>query len=119
MANGWRGPEDQRSKGRPVGSKNKATQAIRIAYQKLTEENLENMSIWLAQVAAENPEKAMQLMLQLSEFIIPKLARTELTNSEGGDLFQNVQFQFGPPVNDPVNRIQDWDIEDANLLENE
>ena len=93
--------------GRPKGSRNKATEHVRAAYQKLTEDNLENMSIWLTQIAAENPEKAMTLMLQLSEFIIPKLARTEVTGNDGEDLFKNVKFNFGPDINDEQDRIDE------------
>ena len=95
--------------GKKPGTKNKTTKAVREAYQKLTEDNLDNMSVWLAQVAAENPEKAMDLMLRLSEYIIPKLARTELTGTDGEDLFKNVKFEFGPDVNDSENR--DFDID--------
>lgn len=90
--------------GRPKGTKNKSTQQIREAYQLLTEQNLDNMSVWLAQVAADNPEKAMDLMLKLSEYIIPKLARQELTGADGDDLFKSVKFEFGPDVNDEEQR---------------
>ena len=93
--------------GRPKGAKNIKTEAIREAYQKLTEDNLENMSLWLADIAADNPEKAMQLMINLSEFIIPKLARTELTGNDGEDLFRDVKFDFGPDVNDKENRVDE------------
>lgn len=93
--------------GRPKGAKNIKTEAIREAYQKLTEDNLENMSLWLANIAADNPEKAMQLMINLSEFIIPKLARTELTGNDGEDLFRDVKFDFGPDVNDKENRVDE------------
>jgi len=104
----WNGPEDLANRnGRPKGARNKTSNAIREAYQKLTEENLENMSIWLAEVAADNPEKAMDLMLRLSEYIIPKLARTELTGNDGDDLFKNVHFEFGPSINDKENRIDE------------
>ena len=105
---GFRGGDENINRnGRPVGSKNKVTQKIRKAYQQLTEDNLENMSLWLADIAADNPKEAMELMLKLSEFIIPKLARQELVGNDGDDLFKNVKFQFGPDVNDPVNREQD------------
>ena len=90
--------------GRPKGTKNKSTQQIREAYQLLTEQNLDNMSVWLAHVAADNPEKAMDLMLKLSEYIIPKLARQELTGADGDDLFKSVKFEFGPDVNDEEQR---------------
>jgi hypothetical protein len=90
--------------GRPPGSPNKQTRDIRQAYQNLVEMNLENMTTWLASVAAEDPEKAMDLMLKLSEYIIPKLARQEVVGNDGSDLFKNVKFQFGPNINDEQQR---------------
>ena len=101
----WRGPEDARNlNGRPKGSRNKTTNAIREAYQNLVELNLENMSGWIAQIAADDPNKAMDTMIKLSEYIIPKLARQELTGNDGEDLFKNVKFEFGPDVNDDKER---------------
>jgi hypothetical protein len=93
--------------GRKPGTKNKATKQIREAYQKLTEDNLDNMNRWLMQTAQEDPAKAMDLMLKLSEYIIPKLARQEITGQDGEDLFKDIKFQFGPDVNDDVNRIEE------------
>ena len=90
--------------GRPPGAPNKSTKEIRQAYQNLVEMNLENMTAWLAMVAAEDPEKAMDLMLKLSEYIIPKLARQEVVGNDGSDLFKNVKFQFGPSINDEDER---------------
>jgi hypothetical protein len=58
------------------------------------------MTLWLADVAADNPEKAMDLMLKLSEYMIPKLARQEVTGAEGKDLFKNITFEFGTPINE-------------------
>jgi len=82
------------SPGRPKGVPNKTTTKIKEAYQKLLEDNLDNMSQWLAQIAAENPDKAVDLMLKLSEYLIPKLARTE-TSLEGGLEIKDVRFKFG------------------------
>ena len=48
-------------KGRTKGKPNKTTAEIREAYQKLVEDNLTNMTEWLTEVAAENPEKARNL----------------------------------------------------------
>ena len=87
-------------KGRPKGKPNKTTAEIREAYQKLVEDNLTNMTEWLTEVAAENPEKAMELMLKLSEYMIPKLARQEVTGADGADLFKNIKFEFGTPINE-------------------
>lgn len=108
MASGFRGGEHNRNKnGRPVGSKNKATEHVRAAYQKLTEDNLDNMTQWLSQIAANDPKAAMELMLKLSEFIIPKLSRAEVTGNDGEDLFKNVKFEFGPDINDKENRVDE------------
>lgn len=101
------GDENINRQGRKPGSKNRATKEIREAYQKLTEDNLENMSIWLSQIAGDDPAKAMDLMLRLSEYIIPKLARQEMVGNEGQDLFKNVKFQFGPDVNNDQDRIEE------------
>ena len=98
------GDENINRNGRPKGSKNKATQHIREAYQKLTEDNLDRMSIWISQVASEDPAKAMDIMIRLSEYIIPKLARQEVTGNDGEDLFKNIAFKFGPDVNDQDKR---------------
>ncbi len=103
-SNLWKPGQSGNPAGRPKGTKNIATKQIREAYQKLTEDNLDNMSMWLAQVAADNPEKAMDLMLKLSEYIIPKLARQEITGTDGEDLFKNVKFEFGPDVNNEDER---------------
>ena len=101
------GDENINREGRPKGIPNKTTKEIREAYQKLTEDNLENMSIWLGQVAADSPEKALDLMLKLSEYVIPRLARTEVTGQDGQDLFKSIKFNFGPDINDTENRIED------------
>tara|TARA_R110000772_G_scaffold66847_2_gene148688 strand:- start:268 stop:585 length:318 start_codon:yes stop_codon:yes gene_type:complete len=98
------GDENINRKGRTPGIPNKNTMAIREAYQKLTEDNLDNMSIWITQVAGDDPAKALDIMIRLSEYIIPKLARTELSGNDGEDLFKNISFKFGPDINDPENR---------------
>ena len=103
---GWRGPESLANRnGRPVGSKNRNTSLIREAYQNLTEMNLENMSLWIQQIGAEDPAKAFDLMLKMSEFVLPKLNRTELTGQDGDDLFKNLKFEFGPSVQDRLDSL--------------
>ena len=97
---GFKKGEVSNPKGRPKGTPNKSTAEIRDAYQKLVEDNLTNMTEWLVQVAADNPERAMDLMLKLSEYMIPKLARQEVTGADGKDLFKNIKFEFGTPINE-------------------
>jgi hypothetical protein len=90
--------ENGGSTGRPKGIQNKTTEKIKQAYQRLLEDNLDNMSDWLADIAAEDPKDAVELMLKLSEYIIPKLARQEVTGMDGEDLFKNIKFEFGDNV---------------------
>ena len=63
--------------GRPKGTPNKTTNKIREAFTKLVEDNLENMTNWLTEVAADNPEKALTILNQMAEYTTPKLARVE------------------------------------------
>lgn len=70
-------------KGRTKGVPNKSTQLVREAIANLLERNAPNMDRWLNKVAAEDPYKALDLMNKLSEYHIPKLARTEVTGKDG------------------------------------
>jgi hypothetical protein len=68
--------------GKKKGTQNKATSEIKQAYKNLIENNLDNITIWLEQVAEKNPDRALGILIDLSEFVVPKLARTE-TKHEG------------------------------------
>lgn len=81
--------------GRKKGTPNSTTKEIKEAYQMLVESNLDNMSKWLADVAGDDPKQALELMLKLSEYMIPKLARQEIVGNEGEDLFKNITLKFG------------------------
>jgi hypothetical protein len=80
--------------GRPKGVGNKNTEHIKQAFKDLLENNVENISIWLAKVAEKDPARATELVIKLSDFVVPKLARTEVTGNDGEDLFKNVSFNF-------------------------
>jgi len=75
--------------GKKKGSVNKITKDIRLAYQMLIENNLENMTDWLKLIAAKDPAKAIYILSDLSEYVIPKLARTEVTGKDGESLQTN------------------------------
>lgn len=69
--------------GRPKGMPNKATSKVREAIAELLERNAYQMDKWLNEVADKDPYKALDLMQKLSEYHIPKLARTEVTGKDG------------------------------------
>ena len=81
--------------GRPKGSVGRDIKQLRQAYQDLVDHNIDNMTEWLEQIAAESPEKAMDMMLKLSEYVLPKMSRQEITGKDGETLFTNVKFNFG------------------------
>lgn len=81
-------------KGRPKGIPNKATATVREAISTLLERNADKMDEWLQMVAYGDdslglkpaPDKALDIMQKMAEYHIPKLARTEVTGAEGGDV---------------------------------
>jgi len=93
--------------GRKKGSMNKYNKQIKEAFGMLLEDNLDNLSLWLADIAADDPKAALDIMMRMSERFVPKLRSTEITGADGEDLFAKVKFNFGPPVDDSVNRETD------------
>jgi hypothetical protein len=82
--------------GKPKGAVNKTTNKIREAFQKLIEDNLENMTIWLMQVAADDPKSALDIMTKLGEYTTPKLARVE-NKHEVDEGITEIQLNFVKP----------------------
>ena len=59
--------------GRQKGTANKATTRLREAFTGLLEGNIGRLQELLDKVAEKNPQKALELLLKLSEFVLPKL----------------------------------------------
>jgi len=68
--------------GRPKGSPNVKTQSIRDSYKMFIENNVPKFEEWIAKVAEKNPAKALELVSNLSDYVLPKLARTEIVGDE-------------------------------------
>ena len=66
--------------GRKKGTPNKATKVLREAYSDLLENNISRVQELFDKVAEKNPEKALELLLKLSEFALPKLRAIEVNN---------------------------------------
>lgn len=61
--------------GRPKGSKNRSTAAVRDSLAILVENNIENMQEWLERMAEDDPKAAYQCLLATLEFHVPKRTR--------------------------------------------
>ena len=81
--------------GRPKGTANKITEEIKEAFALVLENRLPDLNRWLGQVAQDDPAKAIDLMIKLSNRFLPELARTELTGKDGESLFKDLKFNFG------------------------
>lgn len=78
--------------GRPKGSGNKSTELVRKAVADLLDGYAPRMHEWLDQVAADNPAKALDVIVGLLEYSLPKLQRTEVQNlDENGEKAAAVQ----------------------------
>ena len=82
--------------GRPKGTPNKTTNKIREAFQKLIEDNLENMTVWLSDVAEDDPKAALDIITKLGEYTTPKLARVE-NKLEAEDGITEIKLNFVKP----------------------
>lgn len=71
--------------GRPKGSPNKTTQEVRDAYQLFAENNMVKFQEWIDKVASKNPAKALEIVLAMSEYFLPKLQRTETDITSKGE----------------------------------
>jgi len=79
--------------GRPKGSPNKTTREIREGFQILIENNLDKLEGWLIKVAEKDPARALELTVKLTDFIIPKLSRTEITEKTHVEDFLEMTFE--------------------------
>jgi len=68
----------QLSKGRPVGALNRSTEQMKLTLARAANKTLDTISEDLEKIRKDNPEKAIQLALQLMEYVMPKLSRTEM-----------------------------------------
>lgn len=84
MANKGTFVKGDKRAGRRAGVPNKTTADVREAIAQIAQRNVEKVEQWLAEI--EDPARRVSLFLDLCEYHIPKLQRTELTGKDGKDL---------------------------------
>ena len=65
----------------------KATLQAREAIAKLVDGNADRLQAWLDEIASDEkqgPAVAFKLLMEVMEYHVPKLQRTELTGADGG-----------------------------------
>lgn len=73
--------------GRAKGTPNKSTVRAREAIAKLVDDNSERLQGWLDDIAAtDGPLAAWKCVMDVVEYHIPKLQRTELTGPDNGPI---------------------------------
>jgi hypothetical protein len=80
--------------GRKKGTANKATVRLREAFRELLEGNMGRLQELLDKVAEKNPQKALELMLKLSEFALPKLRAIEVNNESEEALHTSLDIRI-------------------------
>src|SRR5487761_1782055 len=63
--------------GRRPGQVNKVTAVTRQFFQKLLDDNGDKIQGWLNRIARRDPEKALRLLVDVAEYCLPKLARSD------------------------------------------
>jgi len=64
--------------GRPKGGHNITTESIKKHYVELLNGNLGNIQEWLDRVAEQDPKGALDFLIKLSPFVVPKKTETDL-----------------------------------------
>jgi|DEB0MinimDraft_6_1074348.scaffolds.fasta_scaffold34736_3 uncharacterized protein YeeX (DUF496 family) len=74
------------------GTPNKTTKEIRDSFQMFVENNVSKFQEWIDEVGKTNPAKAIELVANLGEYILPKLSRTEIDADIKGDVNTSIDY---------------------------
>jgi len=75
----WKKGQSGHPQGRPAGGSNHDTILIKKAYTDLLTNNIPRIQRWLDSVAENDPGKALDFLLRLSPFVVPKKLESDIT----------------------------------------
>jgi hypothetical protein len=82
-----------KSGGREAGTPNKATGKARLAFANFVDKNADKLQEWLDDIATNDkhgPKVAFDCLMQVAEFHVPKLARTEMVGDPNAPIVHKV-----------------------------
>jgi hypothetical protein len=75
----WQKGQSANPNGRPKGATNQSTEEIKRRYVELLNGNLDNIQEWLNRTAETDPKGALDFLIKLSPFVVPKKTETDVT----------------------------------------
>lgn len=75
----WKKGVSGNPNGRPKGTPNRSTMKIKDAYADLINNNLDRIQGWLDDVASDDPKSALDFLIKLSPFVVPRKTETDMT----------------------------------------
>ena len=66
------------AKGRPPGALNRSTEQMKLTLARAANNTLNNIAEDLEKIRKKDPEREIELSLKMMEYVLPKLARTEV-----------------------------------------
>jgi hypothetical protein len=64
--------------GRPKGALNRSTEQMKVTLARAANNTLNTIAEDLEKIRKKDPERAIELSLKMMEYVLPKLARTEV-----------------------------------------
>lgn len=64
--------------GRPKGALNRSTEMMKLSLARAANNTLNTIAEDLEKIRKKDPERAIELSLKMMEYVLPKLARTEV-----------------------------------------
>lgn len=86
--------------------KAKNINSMRVKFEKVLSKNLKNIDTWLNEVAKNEPAKALDLILKLSSFVMPKVKAIEVTEvKEGYKWTEDLSLLSDEELNERIKQV--------------